>query len=116
MDLFGTLSSSRLVILGEPGAGKTTLAINFVVSSLNARTPGQPVPVMFSLAQWDPAAVPLPEWLTSQLIEAYPALGQVGPHARQLGAEMVVGQHILPVLDGLDEMPPGRAAMAQSIS
>ncbi|MGA4843744.1 hypothetical protein [Streptomyces sp. G45] len=51
---FREIPSRRLVVLGEPGAGKTVLAVRFVLGALADRRVGDPVPVLFPLAGWDP--------------------------------------------------------------
>src|SRR5207247_1673938 len=50
------LPHRRLVVLGEPGAGKTVLAILLTLSLLERRQSGEPVPVLLGLASWDPMA------------------------------------------------------------
>src|SRR6202011_2881734 len=49
---FLQLDRRRLVILGEPGAGKTTLAVLLTVALSEVRAPGDPVPVLLSAASW----------------------------------------------------------------
>jgi hypothetical protein len=48
--LFRVLPARRLVVLGAPGAGKTVLAVRFVLEALDARPEGGPVPVLLTLA------------------------------------------------------------------
>ncbi len=102
---FRALSPQRLIILGEGGTGKTTLAIQLLLELLKSRREGDPVPVLLSLTDWDTTVQPrLSDWLTSRLAEIYPALatdtyGAMAPHA------LVSQGLILPVLDGLDELP-----------
>lgn len=96
----------RLVILGGPGAGKTTLAVQLVRALLNPRQVGEPVPVLLTLAEWwspeDTGLDKLREWLKIRLVENYPALRTLGEEALD---ELVKPRGILPVLDGLDELP-----------
>lgn len=49
-DVLATVPAGRLVVLGEPGAGKTMLMVGLVLDLLARRAPGGPVPVMASLA------------------------------------------------------------------
>ncbi|MFJ9643682.1 NACHT domain-containing protein [Streptomyces sp. NPDC004244] len=88
----------RLVVTGEPGAGKTVLALELMLALLDERGEGDPVPVRLSLAEWDPA-IPLQNWLARHLMDVYdwPA---------QMAGELVSQCRVLPVLDGLDEMDP----------
>lgn len=92
-------SNARLVILGEPGSGKTVSAVQLIVHLLRLDPEPQVVPVRFSLAGWDPAHN-VDDWFADRLARDY----QVPlPHAEDL----VRKRRILPVLDGLDEMDPG---------
>jgi NACHT domain len=101
---FRTLARRRLVILGEPGMGKTTLAVLLMRELLEHPKPGDPIPVLFSLTGWDPEIAPLQAWLVQQLGLTYPALraADFGPDAPRA---LVTRRRILPVLDGLDELP-----------
>ncbi|WP_405409108.1 NACHT domain-containing protein [Streptomyces decoyicus] len=95
------LRPARLVINGEPGAGKTLLALDLLLGLLTHpdRQDADPVPVRFSLASWDTAR-PLQEWLTEQVHDQFADRGISLADAQQLVEEHL----ILPVLDGLDEM------------
>lgn len=105
-DVYRKIDSGRLVILGRAGSGKTILAMWLLLDLLKERTTGQPVPVSFSLGSWDPA-VPLRGWLVEQLIRDHPQLDAPGPHGGNLATALVSGDHILPILDGFDEMAEG---------
>jgi Cdc6-like AAA superfamily ATPase len=95
----------RLVVLGEAGAGKTVLAVRFVLDQLRSRVSladgvraDEPVPVRVNAAGWDGSA-DFTAWLANQLTVDYSL-------NRQIAHAMVDDYHILPVLDGLDEMDP----------
>ncbi|MFF3456332.1 NACHT domain-containing protein [Streptomyces sp. NPDC002730] len=108
----------RLVVLGDPGSGKTMLLIRLLQELVEKRLKGGPVPVLFSLASWDPARQPLKYWLAEQLRRSYPGLRTpapaVAPAAAQvdLAQAMLDARLILPLLDGFDELPPTLHAMA----
>jgi hypothetical protein len=99
-NFYRDIRGSRLVIVGEPGYGKTLLAIELVLQILRARKNGDraadKLPVPISVAGWDGVA-DLATWLTKRMKEEWhlsPAIARVLIH-RQL---------IIPVLDGLDEI------------
>lgn len=97
---FRSLKAQRVVFLGGPGTGKTTLAVQFLLKLMAARTPEDPVPVLLSAASWDTRAHPtLWSWLAERLPFEYPAL-----RSPDLGVDALHG-HVLPILDGLDELP-----------
>ena len=114
-DYYAGLASKRLIVLGQPGAGKTVLAIELVLQLLRKgeENPGADVlagrvPVRFSVASWLPGQN-LRKWVTQRLVLDY-GLAPV------IVQDLVDGRRVLPVLDGLDELdpdpiegPPGRA-------
>ncbi|WP_221348326.1 NACHT domain-containing protein [Streptomyces beigongshangae] len=104
VDTFTALPSRRLVVLGEAGAGKTVLAVRFVLGTLDARQPGAPVPVLFPLAGWDPGSTALRDWLAERLAAEYRPLAAVTDE-RTMARELLDAGLLLPVLDGFDELP-----------
>ncbi|MFD4656319.1 NACHT domain-containing protein [Kitasatospora sp. NPDC058444] len=98
-DAFRRLPQRRLVVLGGPGSGKTTLAVLLVVELLRRMREGDPVPVLLSIASWRPREDHLTEWLDRQLLREYPYL------SLEVVRVLRRDRRILPVLDGLDELP-----------
>ncbi|MFD5513775.1 hypothetical protein ACFWIB_39475 [Streptomyces sp. NPDC127051] len=96
---FGRIPSGRLVVLGEPGAGKTVLAMLLTLGLLGRREPGHPVPVLLSVGAWDPVEQSLDSWVVETLAATYYA-GRPEIPRRLLERGL-----LLPVLDGLDEIP-----------
>jgi predicted NACHT family NTPase len=109
-DVLAMVPTGRLVVLGEPGAGKTMLMVGLVLDLLHPdrRSGGGPVPVLASLASWDPVSQDLHGWLGATLITDYPDLGAAAPPGsagdNRFEALLEAGL-IVPVLDGLDEVP-----------
>ncbi len=93
--------SGRLVVLGEPGAGKTVLAILLTLGLLDEefRAAGGPVPVLLPASSWDPVREPMGEWIVRWLAATHYGGWQEIP--RQLYDREL----LLPILDGLDEIP-----------
>ena len=108
VDVLARVPTGRLVVLGEPGAGKTVLMVRLVLDLLARRGAGGPVPFLASVASWDPSAQDLRTWLAARLVIDHPALAEPPPagvpESTQASALLALGL-ILPVLDGLDEIP-----------
>jgi hypothetical protein len=102
---FRRLPRRQAVVLGEPGSGKTVLALLLTLGLLDQPEPGEPVPVLLSMSSWDPARENLLAWFGRRLAEDYSFLGDTEVYGRRAADEMVAAGLVMPVLDGLDEMP-----------
>jgi hypothetical protein len=118
-DVLARVPTGRLVVLGEPGSGKTVLVLRLVLDLLGRRRSGDPVPVLVSAASWDPTVSGPYDWLASQLALSYPSLSATsdsGSLSRQFRALIDSGL-IVPVLDGLDEIPyPARVSAVAELN
>jgi len=101
---FRRLVRRRLVILGEPGMGKTTLAVLLLRELLEHPQAGDPVPVMVSISGWDPSRETLRRWLARRISEDYPSL-RAADFGSDAAKALVDQRYVLPILDGLDELP-----------
>ncbi|MCD9141525.1 hypothetical protein LUZ28_18890 [Streptomyces albireticuli] len=106
---FTRLHHKRLVILGEPGAGKTVVAILLTLGLLAHRREHDaavPVPVLLSLSSWDPYAEHPHTWVARRMVDEYRALANTTAFGPDAARRLVTEGRVVPVLDGLDEMPP----------
>jgi NACHT domain len=107
-DVLDRVPTGRLVVLGEPGTGKTMLMVRLVLDLLARRAAGGPVPVLASVASWNPSRQDLRAWLSTRLMTDYPALAGPPPSGAAeptWAAALLAAGLILPVMDGLDEIP-----------
>lgn len=97
-DVFDRLNG-KLLILGDPGSGKTTTLLELARHLLyRAEADDEhPIPVVFNLSAWADERKPLAEWMVSELNTKY----QV---SRKVGKAWIDAEQILPLLDGLDEV------------
>jgi hypothetical protein len=85
--------------------------VRLVLDLLARRPGGGPVPILVSVASWNPVDQDLREWLGTQLLIDHPALGARPPAGMQehtMAAALLASGLILPVLDGLDEIAEQR--------
>jgi len=92
-------AQQELLILGEPGVGKSTLLTELALHLVKRaeEDEGQPFPVLVPLSSWAVKRPPLQAWLSEQASQIYDI-------SRQLSEDWVQKQQLLPLLDGVDEM------------
>lgn len=93
-------SGRRLLLLGEPGAGKTTSLLALARHLLTRRDmdPAEPVPLVLHLGSWRPERGDLSDWLVAEMNQRYRLPLATGRLLLRDGC-------LLPLLDGLDELP-----------
>ncbi len=107
-EIVAALSSdepARFVFLGRGGAGKTTLATSIALALLEPRRLSDRVPVVLNVASWNPAHTALDDWVIGCLNEQYKYKEKRCKWDETPAAQLVRNGHILPILDGLDELP-----------
>lgn len=109
-DIFNE-ANRLLLILGEPGSGKTTtllqLARDLIAEVDSSYT--HPIPVILNLSTWTDKQ-PLDNWIISELNSKYFL-------PKKQGKQWLEDRRILPLLDGLDEVKvENRAACVEKIN
>jgi hypothetical protein len=109
--VYGGLGSGRLIVLGEPGAGKSSAGILLLRAALAHRATVRkrdrarvPVPVLVTPHGWDPTTEPFVEWLAGSLARDYPLL-QAPEYGEDAARRLIKDGWLAVILDGLDEIP-----------
>lgn len=96
---------SKLLILGEPGSGKTTTLLELARELIRRAETSveQPIPVLLNLSTWKPPKDtkhdPFLSWLLTELKVKYGI-------RQDLSQKWLATNQLLPLLDGLDEVAP----------
>ncbi|GAB1821959.1 NACHT domain-containing protein [Herbidospora sp. RD11066] len=102
---FRALPYRQLVILGEAGAGKSVMAVLLTLGLLEDRQGSEPIPILLPISSWNPTAETIERFLVRRLEEEYDFLGHKGRRGGSWAEELVSQRRIIPILDGLDEIP-----------
>jgi len=101
-----------LLILGDPGAGKTVTLLELARELIERfeTDPKQPAPVVLNLSTWQDKCRSLSAWIEADLKNKY-----FVPVRRTRA--WLAGSRLILLLDGLDEVPAGsRASCARAIN
>ena len=90
----------KLLILGKPGAGKTTTLLRLARGLIEEaeNDDDTPVPVIFELSSWRKDNLSIEDWLIEYLKDFY------GMSDRLFNKSLLSQRKIMPLLDGLDEL------------
>ncbi|MFO0589063.1 MAG: hypothetical protein U0441_16045 [Polyangiaceae bacterium] len=102
-----------LLVLGEPGAGKTITLLELAEDLLDRaeEDPRQPMPVVLNLSSWAAQRQPIEEWAVEQLHAHYLI-------ARSDGRAWIRDKQLAYLFDGLDEVkePGAREACVSALN
>jgi hypothetical protein len=102
---FRRLPHRQLVVLGQAGAGKSVLAMLLTLDLIKNPEPGQPTPVLLPIASWNPVEEPVHDFIVRRLGEEYQFLTERAEDGQSLAQLLMARGRVLPVLDGMDELP-----------
>ncbi|NER83174.1 MAG: hypothetical protein F6K42_27200, partial [Leptolyngbya sp. SIO1D8] len=88
----------KLLILGEPGSGKTTelVALAYDLLTQGEQDEREPIPIIFELSAWK-VGTSIEQWLIEQIQAIY----KVPP---KISRQWLKDEWVIPLLDGLDEL------------
>ncbi|OBQ33859.1 MAG: hypothetical protein AN487_19450 [Anabaena sp. CRKS33] len=91
------ISYNILLILGEPGSGKTTTLLRLAKNFVEQETSSQKLVAIFDLTYWSNNKLSFHDWLVDQLYQWYRI-------ERQIGKDWIKNEEMLLFFDGLDEL------------
>ncbi|MDJ1175711.1 NACHT domain-containing protein [Roseofilum capinflatum] len=104
LEKFDALGMGRsLLILGEPGSGKTTTLLELARQFIHRANPDHhhSIPVVFNLSSWLGEKQSILDWLIRELYTKY----QI---PQEISQNWINNAELLLLLDGLDEVPPNK--------
>jgi len=120
--MYAGIASGRVVVVGEPGTGKSGAAVLLLLDALDHRDRVDdkdrvrvPVPVLMTAHGWDPTTYSVQDWLAARLVADYPLFQhRDGPAEAH---KLIDAGAVALLLDGLDEMDVAwRSAVLQALS
>ncbi|MEV6157845.1 hypothetical protein AB0L53_46660 [Nonomuraea sp. NPDC052129] len=108
---FQRVPGRRLVITGDRGSGKSIYVLLLTLGLLARRQRNESfadhhreVPVLLTLAQWEPGVEKFTDWVERRLTETYSFLLDTQNYGGTAARSLVQSPRLLLILDGLDEI------------
>ncbi len=97
LDLFKILAQhDHVLILGDPGVGKTTLLLKLAIQILEINQFAQ-TPVIYDLSSWNDTYGSFDYWLEEVLVDFYDI-------PKSLAKQVINKENFVPLFDGFDEV------------
>ena len=98
VDVFDEMEQN-LLILGEPGSGKTTMLLELARDTIARaeKDSNEPIPVVFNLSSWTDSKQSIADWLVEELNTKYRI-------PKTIALSWIENDMLLLLLDGLDEV------------
>ncbi|WP_336214058.1 NACHT domain-containing protein [Nonomuraea sp. LPB2021202275-12-8] len=109
---FLRLPHRRLAIIGPPASGKSTLALLLTLELARDPAAGHQVPVLLPLASWPASRERPADWIARRITIDHPSITAAPDFTPDMAAHLLAAGRLLPVLDGLDELPSHLAGQA----
>ncbi len=95
----------RLLILGQPGAGKTTMLLELTQKLVERaeNNLNEPIPILLSLSSWQNDQQSIKDWIITELNS-----GKYYKVRKDITLQWLEEGEIIPLLDGLDELAASR--------
>lgn len=102
-DVFENVGRS-LLILGDPGAGKTTSLLELAKDMIDQaeKDPSEKIPMVFNLSSWTDPTQTFADWLVGELRDNY------RPMPKEIASALIENDSLMLLLDGLDEVAQER--------
>ncbi|MFI6094184.1 KGGVGR-motif variant AAA ATPase [Lentzea sp. NPDC051213] len=101
-DVFLSTPSRKLIVLGEPGSGKSVAAVLLTRGLLAHKD--RPTPILLSPSTWRPSVEYFDDWVVRTIVENYPSFLSSRNLEGDVTRLLQLGT-IAPVIDGLDQLP-----------
>lgn len=102
---FRRLPDRQLMVLGGAGAGKSVFGMLLTLGLLRSPAPAE-LPVLLPITGWDPEQETVETFVVRRLVATYADVLASHGDPQTVAERLAADRRLLPILDGLDELPP----------